>query len=68
MHKGSEEEAPPLEYVVVEENNPQEQQPREGEQVPEQLPVCPNHGPSNFVRGKPQSISMPSPISILSCT
>jgi hypothetical protein len=54
--------------VVVEENNPQEEQPGEGEQVPEQLPVCPNHGPSNFVRGKPESISMPSPISILSCT
>jgi hypothetical protein len=36
--------------------NPQEQQPGEGEQVQEQLLECLEHTPTNFIRGKPQSI------------
>jgi hypothetical protein len=55
IHIGSEEEAP-VEYVTVEEENPQELPPEDEGQAFEQLPECPNHGPSTFRRGKPQSI------------
>jgi hypothetical protein len=54
VHIGSEEEVL-VEYVTVEEN-PQELPPEDEGQACEQLPECPNHGPSTFCQGKPQSI------------
>jgi hypothetical protein len=38
----------------------QEQEvPEADEEVGEDLPECPDHRPSSFERGKPQSISLP---------
>jgi hypothetical protein len=55
VHIGSEEEAS-VKYMTVEEENPQELPPEDEGQAFEQLPECPNYGPSTFRRGKPQSI------------
>ena len=60
MHLGSEEEITLLEFDEVEEGdqqeNPQVAAPKGEEQNPEELPECPNHRPTSFLRGKPQSI------------
>jgi hypothetical protein len=55
IHIGLEEEAP-VEYVIVEEENPQELSLEDEGQASEPLPECPNHEPSTFCRGKPRSI------------
>jgi hypothetical protein len=55
IHIGSEEEAP-VEYVIVEEENLQELPPEDEGQAFEPLSECPNHRPSTFHQGKPQSI------------
>jgi hypothetical protein len=44
-----------VEYVVEKKGNPQDQQPREGEQDLEQLIVCPHLGLLNFSKGKPSA-------------
>ena len=60
MHLGSEEEITLLEFEEVEEGNQQEDPqaiaPEGVEQNPQELPECPNHRPTSFLRGKPQSI------------
>ena len=57
-HIGSQTESP---VVVPEEQlevQPQEVTGADEEDV-EELPECPNHRPSSFERGKPQSIFLP---------
>ena len=60
MHLGSEEEIMLLEFEEAEEGNqqedPQAAAPKGVEQNPEELPECPNHRPTSFLRGKPRSI------------
>ena len=59
MHLGLEEETTLLEINEGEEGDqqeiPQAAAPEE-EQIPEELPECPDHRPTSFLRGKPQSI------------
>jgi hypothetical protein len=48
------------------EEQPEEQVvPEADEEVGEDLPECPDHRPSSFERGKPQSISLPRFANIL---
>ena len=60
MHLGSEEETTLLEFDEVEEGdqpeNPQAVAPEGEEQNPEELPECPDHRPTSFLKGKPRSI------------
>ena len=60
MHLGSEEGITLLEFDEVEEGgqqeNPQVIAPEGEEQDPEELPKCPDHHPTSFLKGKPQSI------------
>ena len=60
MHLGSEEEITLLEFDKVEvgdqQENPQVVAPEGEEQNPKELPECPNHHPTSFLRGKPRSI------------
>ena len=60
MHLGSEEEITLLEFDEVEDGdqleNPQVTAPEGEEQNPEELPECPDHRPTSFLKGKPQSI------------
>ena len=60
MHLGSEEEITLLEFNEVEEGdqqeNPQVVAPEGEEQNPKELPECPDHRPTSFLRGKPRSI------------
>ena len=60
MHLGSEEEIMLLEFKEAEEGNqqedPQAAAPEGVEQNPEELPECPDHRPTSFLRGKPRSI------------
>ena len=60
MHLGSEEEITLLEFEEAEEGNqqedPQAAAPEGVEQNPEELPECPDHHPTSFLRGKPRSI------------
>ena len=60
MHLGSEEEITLLEFDEVEEGDqqgiPQAAAPEEEEQNLEELPKCPDHRPTSFLKGKPQSI------------
>ena len=60
MHLGSEEEITLLEFDEAEEGdqqeNPQVAAPEDEEQNPEDLPECPDHRPTSFLRGKPWSI------------
>ena len=58
IHIGSEEDIP-VEYVIVEEENPQELPPEGEGQVSKPLLECPNHGPSTFRRGKPRTFYFP---------
>ena len=57
MHIGSTEEITLLEFDEVEEGdqqeNPQVAAPEGEEQNPEELPECPDHHPTSFLRGKP---------------
>ena len=60
MHLGLEEEITLLEFEEAEEGNQQEDPqavaPEGVEQNPEELPECPDHRPTSFLRGKPWSI------------
>ena len=60
MHIGSTEEIMLLEFNEGEEGDqqeiPQATAPEEEEQIPEELPECPDHRPTSFLRGKPRSI------------
>ena len=60
MHLRSEEEITLLEFDKVEEGdqqeNPQSAAPEGEEQNPEELPECPDHRPTSFLKGKPRSI------------
>ena len=60
MHLGSTEEITLLEFNEGEEGDqqeiPQAAAPEEEEQIPEELPECPDHRPTSFLRGKPRSI------------
>ena len=60
MHIGSSEEITLLEFNEEEEGDqqetPQAAAPREEEQTPEDLPKCPDHRPTSFLKGKPRSI------------
>ena len=57
MHIGSPEGITLLEFEVVEEWDQQETQqpiaPEGEEQVSEDLPECPDHKPSSYLKGKP---------------
>jgi hypothetical protein len=59
MHTGSPEGVTLVEFEPVEGEIPQEVQPQEelegGGQAPN-LPECPDHRPSTFLKGKPMSI------------
>ena len=60
MHLGSTEEITLLEFDEGEEGDqqeiPQATAPKEEEQNLEELPECPDHRPTSFLKGKPQSI------------
>ena len=60
MHIGSTEEITLLEFNEEEEGDqqeiPQATAPKEEEQTPEELPECPDHRPTSFLKGKPRSI------------
>ena len=60
MHLGSTEEITLLEFNEGEEGDqqeiPQATAPEGEEQTLEELPECPDHRPTSFLKGKPQSI------------
>ena len=60
MYIGLTEKITLLEFNEVEEGdqqeNPQAAAPEGEEQNPEELPECPDHRPTSFLRGKPWSI------------
>ena len=60
MHLGSTEEITLLEFNEGEEGDqqeiPQATAPEGEEQTLEELPECPDHCPTSFLKGKPQSI------------
>ena len=58
MHIGSPEGITLLEFEAEEENReaPQQVAPKSEEQAPEELPECPDHRPTSFLKGKPWSI------------
>ena len=60
IHIGSTEETTLLEFNEEEEGDqqemPQATAPREEEQTPKELPECPYHRPTSFLKGKPRSI------------
>ena len=60
MHIGSTEEITLLEFNEGEEGDqqeiPQAATPADEEQTPEELPECPDHRPTSFLKGKPRSI------------
>ena len=60
MHIRSTEEITLLEFNEEEEGDQQETPQavalREEEQTPEELPECPDHRPTSFLKGKPRSI------------
>ena len=60
MHIGSTEEITLLEFDEVEEGdqqeNPQAAALEGEEQNPKELPECPDHRPTSFLKGKPRSI------------
>ena len=72
VHLGSEKEITLLEFDEVEEGDQQEKPqaaaPEDEEQNPEELPECPDHRPTSFLRGKPRSIiSLPVIYKCLLC-
>ena len=60
MHLGSTEEITLLEFNKEEERDqqetPQAASPKGEEQTPEELPKCPDHRATSFLKGKPRSI------------
>ena len=59
MHLGSTEEITLLEINEGEEGDQQvilqAAAPKEEEQIPEELPECPDHRPTSFMKGKPKA-------------
>ena len=56
MHIGSPEGITLLEFEAKEEENqeaPQQVAPKSEEQDPKELPKCPDHRPTSFLKGKP---------------
>jgi hypothetical protein len=60
-HTGSQEVTPVADHEEPEEQTEVQEQevPEADEEVGEDLPECPDHHPSSFERGKPQSIFLP---------
>ena len=59
IHIGSPEGVTLLEFEEEAEENqetPRPVAPKGEEQAPEELPECPNHQPTSFLKGKPRSI------------
>ena len=59
MHIGSSERITLLEFEAEKEDNqeaPQQIAPESEEQALEELPECPDHKPTTFLKGKPRSI------------
>ena len=60
MHLGSKEEITLLEFEEAEQGNqqedPQAAAPEGMEQNHEELPECPDHRPTSFLRGKPGAL------------
>ena len=60
IHIGSTDEIMLLEFNEEEKGDqqetPQAVAPKEEEQTPEELPRCPDHRPTSFLKGKPRSI------------
>ena len=62
MHIGSSEGIILLEFEAVEEEDqeaPQQVAPESEEQAPEELPECPDHRPTSFLKGKAWEHSIP---------
>jgi len=55
-----------LEFAPPEPEEQQREQPQEEGAEEEDLPECPNHRPSAYIKGKPQSI-IRLPLFLLSC-
>jgi hypothetical protein len=61
LHHIGSQEVTPVAVPEEPEEQPEVQEqevPKADEEVGEDLPECPNHCPSSFERGKPQSISL----------
>jgi hypothetical protein len=57
LHHTRSQEVTPVAILEEPEEQPEEQEvPEADEEVGEDLPECPDHRPSSFKRGKPQSI------------
>ena len=60
MHIGSTEEITLLKFNEGGEGDqqeiPQDAAPEEEEQIPKELPECPDHRPTSFLKGRPRSI------------
>ena len=59
MHIGSPEGITLLEFEAVDQEDqegPQQGAPEGEQQAPEELSECPDHKPTSFLKGKPQSI------------
>ena len=58
MHIGLPEGIKLLEFEAEEKNleAPQQVTPKSEEQAPKELPECPDHRPTSFLKGKPQNI------------
>jgi hypothetical protein len=62
LHHIGSQEVTPVAVPEEPEEQPEVQEqevPKAEEEVGEDLPECPNHRPSSFKSGKPQSISLP---------
>jgi hypothetical protein len=64
-HTGSQEVTPVAVPEELEEQPKEQEVPEADEEVGEDLPECPDHRPSSFERGKPQSIFLPRFANIL---
>jgi hypothetical protein len=65
-HTGSQEVTPVAVPEEPKEQPVEQEVPEADEEVGEDLPECPDHRPSSFERGKPQSIFLPRFANILS--
>jgi hypothetical protein len=66
LHHTGSQEVTQVAVLEVPEEQPEEQEvPEADEEVGEDLPEYPDHRPSSFERGKPQSIFLPRFVNIL---
>jgi hypothetical protein len=66
LHHTGSQEVTPIAVLEEPEEQPEEQEVLESdEEIGEDLPECPDHRPSSFKRGKPQSIFLPRFTNIL---